>query len=74
MVDTVESIKTARDPQAAFEVMKAAAEAGMAMFAKNLKEVTSLRVDQFLGNMDALEKGTAVAGDASTAAKAKKAR
>lgn len=56
MTETVESIKGIKDPQAAFEVMKASAEAGMAMFAKNLKEVTSLSVDQFHNTVDAVEK------------------
>ena len=56
LTETVESIKGIKDPQAAFEVMKASAEAGMAMFAKNLKEVTSLSVDQFHNTVDAVEK------------------
>ena len=56
LAETVESIKGAKDPQAAFEVFKASAEAGMAMFAKNLKEATSLSVGQFHGTVDAIEK------------------
>jgi hypothetical protein len=36
--------------------MKASAEAGMAMFARNLKEATSLSVGQFHSTVDALEK------------------
>jgi hypothetical protein len=56
LTDTVESIKGIKDPQAAFDIMKASAEAGMAMFAKNLKEVTSLSVDQFHSGIDAAEK------------------
>ena len=56
LLETVESIKGAKDPQAAFEVFKASAEAGMAMFAKNLKEATSLSVGQFHGTVDAIEK------------------
>lgn len=56
LVETVESIKSAKDPQAAFEVFKASAEAGMAMFAKNLKDATALSVDQFHGTVDAIEK------------------
>ena len=35
LLETVESIKGAKDAQAAFELIKASAEAGMAMFAKN---------------------------------------
>ena len=56
LAETVESIKGIKDPQAAFEIMKASAEAGMAMFARNLKEVTSLSVGQFHNSVDAIEK------------------
>ena len=53
---SVESIKSVKDPQAAFEELKASAEAGMALFAKNLKDVKALGVDQFHNSVDALEK------------------
>ncbi len=56
LLETVESIKAVKDPQAAFEVFKASAEAGMAMFAKNLKAAASLSVGQFSGTVDAIEK------------------
>jgi DNA-binding LytR/AlgR family response regulator len=56
LLETVESIQGAKDPQAAFEMLKASAEAGMAMFAKNLKEATSLSVGQFHDTVDAIEK------------------
>lgn len=56
MVQTVESIKGIKDPQAAFEVMKTAAETGMAMFAKNLKDATALSFGQFHSTVDAVEK------------------
>ncbi len=56
LAESVESIKTAKDPQAAFEVFKASAESAMAMFAKNLKAATSLSVDQFHSGVDAVEK------------------
>jgi len=56
LADSVESIKSAKDPQAAFEVFKASAEASMALFAKNLKAATSLSVDQFHSSVDAVEK------------------
>jgi hypothetical protein len=58
LTEAVESIKGAKDPQTAFEVMKASAEAGMAMFAKNLKAATSLSVDQFHSGVDAIEKAS----------------
>jgi hypothetical protein len=54
--ETVASIKESKDPQNAFATMKASAEAGMAMFAKNLKEATSLSVGQFQQTVDAVEK------------------
>ncbi|MDD2882157.1 MAG: hypothetical protein PHQ58_17155 [Rhodoferax sp.] len=56
IAETMASIKDVKDPQAAFEIMKASAEAGMAMFAQNLKEVTSLSVGQFHSTVDAVEK------------------
>ena len=56
LAETVESMKAIKDPQAAFEIMKASAEAGMAMFAKNLKDATSLSVGQFHSTVDAIEK------------------
>ena len=56
IAETMTSIKDVKDPQAAFEIMKASAEAGMAMFAQNLKEATSLSVGQFHSTVDAVEK------------------
>lgn len=56
VAETVESIKGIKDPQEAFEIMKASAEAGMALFAKNLKDATSLSVGQFHSTVDAMEK------------------
>jgi hypothetical protein len=56
LAESVESIKGAKDPQAAFEVFKASAEAGMALFAKNLQAATSLSVGQFHSTVDAVEK------------------
>jgi len=56
LTESVESIKSAKDPQAAFEVFKASAEASIALFTKNLKAATSLSVDQFQSGVDAVEK------------------
>jgi len=56
LTDSVESIKAVKDPQAAFEIMKASAEAGIAMFTNNLKEATSLSFNQFHSTVDAVEK------------------
>jgi|GEM_PF-788048 len=56
LTETVEAIKGIKDPQAAFEIMKASAEAGAAMFAKNLKDATALSFGQFHSTVDAIEK------------------
>ena len=56
IAETVESIKGIKDPQAAFEIMKESAEAGMAMFAKNLQDATALSFGQFNSTVDAVEK------------------
>jgi hypothetical protein len=56
ITETVQSIQGIKDPQAAFEMMKASAEAGIAMFAKNLKEATALGFEQFHSAIDAVEK------------------
>ena len=56
LAETVESIKGIKDPQAAYEIMKASAEAGMAMFAKNLQEATALSFGQFNSAVDSVEK------------------
>ena len=56
MAETVESFKSVKEPQAAFAVMKTAAENGIAMATKNLKDVTALGVAQFNSSVDALEK------------------
>jgi len=56
LTETVESIKGIKDPQEAFEIIKAASEAGIALFTKNLKEATSLSVGQFHSAVDAVEK------------------
>ena len=56
VAETVESFKSIKEPQAAFEAMKASAENGIAMATKNLKDVTALGVAQFNSSVDALEK------------------
>ena len=58
MAETVESFKSIKEPQAAFEIMKASAESNMAMAAKNLKDVTALSVSQFKSTVDSLEKNS----------------
>lgn len=56
VAETVESFKSIKEPQAAFETMKASAENGLAMATKNLKDVTALGIAQFHASIDALEK------------------
>lgn len=56
VAESFESFKSVKEPQAAFEVMKASADKVMAMAAKNIKEVTALSVAQFNSSVDALEK------------------
>jgi hypothetical protein len=56
VAETFESFKTIKEPQAAFEVMKASAENGIAIASKNLKDVTALGVAQFSTSVDAIEK------------------
>ena len=56
IAETVESFKSVKEPQAAFEAMKASAENGIAIATKNLKDVTALSVAQFSAGLDAMEK------------------
>lgn len=55
MVETVEAVKGAKDPQAAFEAFKASSEAAMALFQKNLKDAVALSVTQFHDTVDAVQ-------------------
>jgi hypothetical protein len=71
--ESSESMKSVKDPQAALETFKAASEAGMALFAKNLKEATSLSVDQFHATVDAIEKSHPAPGAFAEIAKNLKA-
>lgn len=56
IAETVESFKSVKEPQAAFEAMKASAENSIAIATKNLKDVTALGVAQFNSSVDAIEK------------------
>ena len=55
MMETVEAVKGAKDPQAAFEAFKASSEAAMALFQKNLKDAVALSVTQFHDTVDAVQ-------------------
>jgi hypothetical protein len=56
MAATFESFKSVKEPQGAFETMKALAEESMATATKNLKDVTALGLAQFHTTVDAIEK------------------
>lgn len=56
ITETVESLKGVKEPQAAFSVLKASAEASIAIATKNLKDVTALGIAQFNSSVDAIEK------------------
>ena len=56
LVESVEALKSIKEPLAAFEAMKTSAENGIAVATKNLKEVTALSVSQFKSGIDSLEK------------------
>ena len=58
VAETVEAFKSIKEPQAAFEAMKASAENGIAIATKNLKDVTALSVAQFNATVDSLEKSS----------------
>ena len=56
VAETLGSFKDIKEPKAAFEVMKASAENGLAIAAQNLKDVTALGFAQFHSSIDAFEK------------------
>lgn len=56
MTATFESFKSVKEPQGAFETMKALAEESMATATKNLKDVTALGLAQFHTTVEAIEK------------------
>lgn len=53
---TVETFKSIKEPQAAFEALKASAENNLAIATQNLKDVSALGFAQFHSSVDALEK------------------
>jgi hypothetical protein len=54
MAETLKSFKGIQEPQAAFEVMKASAEQGLALASQNAKDVMALSFEQFHSSVDAL--------------------
>lgn len=56
VAESLETLKSSKAPQDAFESVKASAETTMALAAKHLKEATALGVAQFQASIDALEK------------------
>ena len=56
MAETVELFKGIKEPQAAFEAMKTAAEQGLALASQNMKDAMALSFEQFQSGVDALQK------------------
>lgn len=56
VAQTVESFKGIKEPQAAFEAMKAAAEQGLALASQNMKDAMALSFEQFQSGVDTLQK------------------
>lgn len=53
---TVETFKSIKEPQAAFDALKAAAESNLAIATQNLKDVSALGFSQFHSSVEAIEK------------------
>jgi len=73
LMETVEAVKGAKDPQAAFEAFKASSEATIAQFQKNLKDAVALSVTQFHDTVDAVQKAHPAAESFAPVAKGLKA-
>jgi hypothetical protein len=58
VAEAMEAAKSIKEPQDAFEAMKASAENAMEMAAKNVKDATALSVAQFNSTVDSLEKNS----------------
>lgn len=56
VTETVETFKSIKEPQAAFEALKVSAEKSLAIATQNLKDVSALGFSQFHSSVDALEK------------------
>ena len=56
VAETVETFKSIKEPQAAFEALKVSAEKSLAIATQNLKDVSALGFAQFHSSVDALEK------------------
>lgn len=58
IAEAVESFKSIKEPQAAFEAMKTSAETSIAIATQNLKDVTALSIAQFSTGIDAVAKAS----------------
>lgn len=56
VAETVETFKSIKEPQAAFEALKVSAEKSLAIATQNLKDVSALGFAQFHSSVDAIEK------------------
>jgi hypothetical protein len=72
VAESMEAMKSIKDPQAAFEALKTTAEHGMAMAAKNVKDATALSVSQFNSTVDLVEKNSPAPEAFSSVAKGMK--
>jgi len=71
ITDSVEAVKRAKDPQAAFEALKTSSETAMALFQKNLNDAVALSVTQSHDTIDAVQKTASMAASVAPAAKSK---
>ena len=55
LLETVELVKEAKSPQAAFEAFKDSSANAIALFQQNLKEAVALSVSQFHATVDAVQ-------------------
>lgn len=56
VLDTAQSFKDVKEPQAAFQALRASAQSGITLATKHLQEATALGVAQFHANVDAFQK------------------
>ncbi|OYT90681.1 MAG: hypothetical protein CFE43_17000 [Burkholderiales bacterium PBB3] len=73
MMETVEAVKGAKDPQSAFEAFRTSSETAVALFQQNLKDAVALSVTQFHGTVDAVQKSHPAGGSLAPMVKGMKA-
>ena len=73
VAESMETLKSSKAPQEAFDAIKTSAESSMTLAAKHLKEATALGVAQFQASIEALEKTHPAPETLSSVAKTLKA-